>query len=215
MVIPGLQVLIDNENAKLADPVIYNNKTAKAEVQSNLNLLTQSQSGWQNIFDTNNQLYTDALNGKILSISGLVPQSLLVNGSVLVRNLDGSLGNSTDVSIIEKFSAFSFSGGGSSITYNEIFTSGTNTVTTTDSGSTIGGGLMVTTEGTAAVVAFAGQVAFTGSSVTSVSNSQTTSIQTDVTRSFTLSDPDIGDSFDVQVCVIIGYQCRLRQLLCS
>ena len=203
MVIPGLQILIDNENTKMADPVIYNNKTALAEVKSNLDLLTQSQSGWQDIFDTNNKLYTDALNGKMRSISGLVPQSLLMNdGFVLVRNLDGSLGNSTDVNIIEKFSAFSFSGGGSSITYNEIFTSATDTITTTDSGSSIGGGLMVTTEGTAAVVAFAGMVAFSGSSVTSVSNSQTTTIQTDVTRSFTLSDPDVGDSFDVQVCGI-------------
>ena len=194
-----MQELIDNQNVKLSDPKIYNNKTALAEVNSNLNLLTQSQSGWQNILDTNNQLYDDASNGKIQSVSGLVPQSLLVNGSVLVRTPDGSLGNTTDVNIIEKFSAFSFSGGGSTITYTEIFMSATDSITTKDSGSSLGGGLIVSADGTIAAVAFASQVAFSGSSITSVSKSQTTSLETDITRSFTLSDPDIGDSFDVQV----------------
>jgi hypothetical protein len=198
-VIPTLKELIEEQEVNLKTALSKGRTTTVKDVIERLATLTRARTGWLGALDRVKKMYDSAESSSLIKpVTNLVPESLITDqaGKDNARFIDGSLAPNSNK--LRDISAFSFVGGGSSITYVED-----QTLEWAESTS-IGVALEISTavnfEADVKVVVIGITAAISAGLTVSVEANTAWGTAGSVTsaRSFTLSDPDLGDSFDVK-----------------
>jgi hypothetical protein len=200
VVIPTLKELIEEQEVNLKTALSMGRTATVKDVMERLMTLTRTLTGWQGVLKRVADLYETAeTSSEIKPVKNLVPESLITDkaGKDNARFINGSLAPNSNE--LRDISAISFVGGGASITYveDETLDSKESTSTETVKDRDTSGGVI--TDSRIAVVAF--DISLHIGSISSESSNKLTGTEKSSTsaRSFTLSDPDVGDSFDVKV----------------
>ncbi len=177
------------------------NATAVADSLNKKTQLTSSISGWQSVLDRNSQLLSDARTGglKNYEVTHLVADALLQdqNGVDNVKFINGT--NAPDGEKLRSISAISFSGGGSSIAFSDKHgktrskTTTNTTILKDEEGLVYQDQIIFATAGLRVTSSLLHQ-GYDDDVDTATNSNETTSMP-----SFTLSDADRGDYFDVQI----------------
>jgi hypothetical protein len=202
VVIPTLKELIEEQEANMKTAMANGKTKTVADVTERWTMLTRALSGWESALERVDELYETAETSSVIKpVTNLVPESFIADksGKDSARYIDGS--EAPNSNELREISAFSFVGGGSSITYVEDLTlewaESTNIGVAVDFSTSFNFAADVK----AVVVGFTAAIS-TGLTVSVESNTAWgTAGSVTNARSFTLSDPDVGDSFDVKVCV--------------
>jgi hypothetical protein len=217
VVIPTLKELIE---VNLKTALSKGRAKTVKDVLERLTTLTRAQTGWEGVLERVNDLYDSAETSSVIKpVTNLVPQSLITDqaGKDNARFIDGSRAPNSNE--LRDISAFSFVGGGASITYVED-----QTLEWAESTS-IGVALEISTafnfESDVKVVVVGITAAISAGFGLAVESNTAWGTAGSVTsaRSFTLSDPDVGDSFDVKVRALLSPvlfepMCRCSETLC-
>jgi hypothetical protein len=173
---------------------------AVQDASERITTLSRALTGWQTVLQRVDDLYASAETSSIIKpITNLVPQALLTDkaGNDNVRFINGS--QSPNANALREINAFSFVGGGSSITYVEDESVETEDSTTYGISASLTRSLNIYSKVKISSVDFAGSATAGLSFDTDFSSASGRSSRVTSARSFTLSDPDVGDSFDVKV----------------
>ncbi len=136
--------------------------------------------------------------------SSLVAPDLLtdLSGKPVLRNLDGSPTSRDDANRVGAFTAISFSGGGASLVFSATATNENSRTDVKTRSYEYQAGIAIELKSCAFVHCVGGLETGTGfAGSTDDADMSTTTTTSAVTRTFTLADPDVGDYFDVQVCL--------------
>jgi hypothetical protein len=163
--------------------------------------LTRALAGWEGVLKRVEDLYLTAETSSVIKpVKNLVPKALITDksGKDNVRFISGSLAQNSNE--IRDISAFSFVGGGSSITYVEDETVESSKSESNEQTKEGNDGRFFSTDTRLVFAAFDVKDTVGTGFFELINKGTGTGTSVTSTRSFTLSDPDVGDSFDVKVC---------------
>ena len=204
VIIPTLKEIHDEQQSLLPQLGLH----AAAAVKERISKLTTTISGWNSVVSRIRALHSQADLGKIPSTAA----SLIAVGnfatndiSMVPPELMSNLKTASGAAVLNKIgaksiSAFSFTGGGASLSFEEMqmsdskSTSGFTSSSETDTGSAYSFKIKVV------VIGFNANFDSSSGKTMVQSGAKSSEVTSRSTRTFTLSDPDAGDSFDVQVC---------------
>jgi hypothetical protein len=164
-------------------------------------MLSEALVGWQGVLDRVDDLHHSAeTSSEIKPVKNLVPESLIrdeESGNDNARYIDGSKAVSSNE--LRDINAFSFVGGGASITYVEDGTKTSASTTSAELAFSVSIFLKITKEITIGLLGSSFDSTKMGTLSLKAKKAWGSSDSEKSGRSFTLSDPDYGDSFDVKV----------------
>jgi hypothetical protein len=200
VVIPTLKELIEEQDVNLKTAMAKGRTKTIKDVSERISTLSRALLGWEGILNRVNELYETAETSSVIKpVKNLVPESLITDksGKDNARFIDGSLARNSNG--LREINAFNFVGGGSSITYVEDTTDEWAKSTSVGISLEFTRALNFDADVKFAVFGFNAHLSAGITTGDESSTTRGTSGSVTSARSFTLSDPDVGDSFDVKV----------------
>jgi hypothetical protein len=214
VLVPAIQALLDEQNEL----------PASKDRNSRIDLLSDALKGWTKVNSTIVSRYEDAgkeghgglMKASVsaansVGLASLVAESLLVSTGPdfarqsIVKNNDGTTVN--DLTQLRSTSAFTYVGGGSSLTLTEDSERDYEEHKGKSNTMSYANGFSISANIEGAFILFETAADFTWGHEHTTASDDVVAATTATTNLFTFYDGDFGDAFDVQVCLI---DCFLR-----
>ncbi len=213
IILPAFDALLLEQQYLLSSP------SSSADAYDRITFIQTSIDGWQGTIDRVAKLHQRADEGDLSSATAttltstrvvvgdadITKSSSIVAPSLLdgLKNLGGSSASSSNVEAVKAYSAISFSGGGSELVFADSGASETANIDTITVAFELKAGFKV--DFMITIFGFGARGKVGGGVIAKYDHEEGTETKEShaYTRTFTLSDPDDGDAFDVQVWLLV------------